>query len=520
MGQEPVHRVDVFAALSLATDFALGQPQEFALKSCRVAARLAVSAGADAAASTAVLYLSLLRYIGCNADTFLMSALLGDEYGVRRDFAKIDLGRPNQVVAVVLRALRRRNDGATAAALALAIAKGMLRAPAESRSILTGHCEVAERLAARLGLPTEIQRNLGQLYERWDGKGIPAGLKGEAVAFPVRVVSLAQDAVVLTQAFGPDGARAIIADRKGGAYDPRLAALALDRWDDVVADLDAPVDLAVLRALEPVPRSMSEVEIDAACLAIADMADMRMPHTLGHSRAVATLAEAAARQMGLPAHDIRLAARAGLVHDIGEVSIPVSTWSRPGALSEAERDLLRLHPFHTERIINRAGGAFAEIAAVAGRHHECLDGSGYFRGCKAAGLSPAARIVAAAEAWQNAIEPRPHRSALLPEAAAARLNAAIRAGRICPEAGRAILSAAGQRSTMVLRGPAAELTAREVQVLRLLATGLTARDVAKALSIVPKTAGNHIQNLYGKLGVTTRAGAVLFAVENGLYRLA
>ena len=517
MTPSSVLRIDVFAALSLATDFALGQPQEFALRSARFAVRLAHADGANAAAVSAVLYQSLLRYVGCNADTFLMSALLGDEYAVRRDFAEIDSGRPGEVIGVVLQALRRRHAGASAAAMIVAIAQGLARAPSASRAILTGHCEVAERIAARLGLAPDLQGNLRQLYERWDGTGLPAGLKGEAVAYPVRVVSLAQDALVLVDAFGRDRAAALIAKRSGGAYDPKLATLALRYFTDLLEGLDAPVDAVALRALEPQPQILlSDDAIDAACLVMADMADMRMPHTLGHSRGVAELSEATARLMRLPEPDILCVRRAGLVHDIGEVVLPVSVWARPGALAGAEWDQARLHPYHSERIVARAGGALVEVAAVAGRHHERLNGSGYFRGCRAADLTPASRILAVAEAWRGWVEPRPYRPAQRAEAATARINQGVREGLFCPIAAAALLEAAGQRSNKAQRNQIADLTPREIEVLRLIAAGQTAKEVARNLTMAPKTAGNHLQNIYAKLGVTTRAAAVLFAVEHGI----
>lgn len=517
--QHTVRRIDLLASLSLATDMALGQQREFALKSARLAVRLAKLAGAPGSDVGNVLYQSLLRYVGCNADTFIMSSLFGDEYALRREFSLIDMAKAGEVFGVILRSLRRRNAGASGVGMAVAIAQGFMQAQDTSKSVLAGHCEVAERVAARLGLGQAMQTCLGQLYERWDGRGIPRGLKGEAVAFPVRVVALAQDIVLLTEAFGSEKSRIMIAARKGSAHDPRLAAVALENFARLSGDLAEAVDPEEFRALEPRPPAMlDDTAIDEACLVIADMADMRMPHTLGHSRAVADLATAAARHMGLPAAEIRLCRRAALVHDIGEISVPVSVWMRGGSFSGAEHDQVRLHPYHSERILARAGGIFDSIAHVAARHHERLDGSGYFRGCRAHELSPASRILAAAEVWQNAIESRPHRSALQAGAAAARLRAMIRDGAICQDAGAAILAVAGQQAMRRTDAPANGLTAREIEVLRMLAQGNTARDVGLALSISRKTAANHVQNIYSKLNVTTRAAAVLFAVENGIHR--
>jgi HD-GYP domain-containing protein (c-di-GMP phosphodiesterase class II)/DNA-binding CsgD family transcriptional regulator len=515
-----VRRIDIFAALSLATDFSLGQSQEFALRSAVVAARLAEAAGASDDDLRACVYQALLRYVGCNADTFQMAALLGDEFALRRDFARIDSGRPNEVFGVVLRALRRRHAGLSGAGMVVAVMRGLAQAPGETRSILTGHCEVAQRIAVRLKLPDPIQNNLYQLYERWDGKGMPLGLKAEAVAFPVRVVTLAQDALVLLDAYGPDATQAKIRERSGAAYDPRLAGLAAAGLTRLTAGLDAAIASRQLHACDSGPGAVLDDDgIDAACLVMADMSDMRMPHTTGHSRAVAMLAEEAARLLRLPVDDIRAVRRAGLSHDIGEVALPVSFWARPAPFSETERGEMCLHPYHGERIISRAGAAMQPVAELVGRHHECLDGTGYFRGVRSMELSPAARVLAAAEAWQTALEPRPHRPAATAQTAEARLRAAIRSGAVCAEAGTAVLAAAGRRPSpmTVGTGPVRDLTTREIEVLRLLARGLTAPQVGERLGIAPKTAANHVQNLYAKLGVTTRAAAVLFAVENGLH---
>ncbi len=372
-----VRRIDLFAALSMATDLALGQTQNFALKSCLLAARLGDAAGISDAQMSAVLYQALLRYIGCNADTHLMAALLGDEYALRRDFARIDNARPSEVLAMVLRALGRRSAGASLATTALTILQGLARAATASRAILSGHCEVAERLAHRLGLDGAICHNLGQLYERWDGQGIPHGLQGEAVALPVRIVTLAQDAVVLTEAFGLDAATALIRARRGGAYDPGLADHFLSRAESLMSGLDQGAHAQAIRRLEPAPQPhLTEADMDAACLVIADMPDMRLPQFTGHSRAVADLSERAAHGLGLPGPDVILTRRAALTHDIGELVLPVAAWARPGPLTEGERSLADLHPLHSERILTRARGSFARIGHLAGRHHERLDGSG------------------------------------------------------------------------------------------------------------------------------------------------
>ena len=171
--------------------------------------------------------------------------------------------------------------------LAKAVQQGLSDAMQVSVPILAGHCEVAQRIAERIGLSEEIRKNLGQLYERWDGRGLPRGLAGDAVALPVRMVTLAQDAIALTETHGLEAMAAMIAKRRGGAYEPQLADLFLAHAGRLLKGLEGPVDRETILSLEPLPHAvLDEDGCEEAYLAIADMVDMRMPFTFGHSRAV------------------------------------------------------------------------------------------------------------------------------------------------------------------------------------------------------------------------------------------
>lgn len=517
MPARAVRRADFLMTLAYATDLATGQSRDFAQRSCVLSMRLAGEAGLGEHERRAVYHQALLRYIGCNADTHLLATAFGDEIALRQDLARIDMGSQSEIGETFVRAFTRLFAGAPPAELAAAINKGLAEALQVSVPILAGHCEVAQRIAQRIGLSDEIRANLGQLYERWDGLGLPRGLKGEAVTLPVRIVTLAQDALVLTEAHGIETMAAMIAKRRGGAYEPALADLLLAHAGRLMAGLDGPVDRETILALEPLPHAMLDEEgCDEAYLAIADMIDMRMPFTFGHSRAVASLAEAAAKLVGLPASDIRDVRWAAYTHDIGELAVPVSTWMRRGALTERETDAARLHPYHGERALAPLGEDGKGVAALVLRHHERLDGSGYHRYARAPDLSPAARILAAAEAFQTAREARPHRAALSDAAAAAKLRSAAREGKLCPEAVEAVLASGGQPARRDTTERLSGLTPREIEVLRLIAAGNTAKEAARKLEIAPKTADNHIQSLYSKIGVTTRAAAALYALERGL----
>jgi DNA-binding CsgD family transcriptional regulator len=282
--------------------------------------------------------------------------------------------------------------------------------------------------------------------------------------------------------------------------------------------------------------------LDACLSAIADFADLKSMWTVGHSRGVAGLAERSARVAGLAGDDALALRRAGLVHDIGRVAVPVNVWAKRGPLNRDEREQVRLHAYHTERVLDAAAG-LRPLARLAGSHGERCDGSGYHRGSRAADLPLAAWLLATADCYHAMREPRSYRQALSARDAADELTRQAEAGLLAPDAVDAVLTAAGQS-----RAPAAQpagpgqaagqplagqaaggsqvtsdrpagLSERECEVLGLLARGLATKQVARRLGISPKTCDHHIQRLYGKAGVSTRAGATLFALEHGLVRL-
>lgn len=508
---------DVMMVLAYASDLATGHSRDFALKSCVVAMRIAKLARLSPEVARDAYHLALLRYVGCNADTHLLSGLFGDEIALRRELVGLDMGNRAALGQVFTRAFQRLYFDLDPAAQEKAVAEGLGQALAVARPVLTAHCEVARRIGQRLGLPEEISRNLGQIYERWDGKGLPNGLSGEAVLPAVRVVTLAQDVIALSDELGPDEMARIIASRGDGPYEAALAGLVADHAAELVAGIGPTVEREEILALEPEPHVvMDEAGAEEALLAIADMIDMRMPFTHGHSRAVSELAVAAGRDSGLSAAELRALRWAGLVHDIGELVVPVATWMRVGPLSARERDAAHLHPYYGERALAAFGPGGSVLAGLVLRHHERLDGSGYHRKVTGSDLSPAARILAAAEAFQSAREERPHRHAASPEAAAARLRAETRDGHLCPDASEAVLRAAGQPSRRAAPRALSGMTPREIEVLRLIAAGLTAKEVGRRLDLSPKTVDHHVQSVYGKIGVTTRAAAALYAVEHGL----
>jgi HD-GYP domain-containing protein (c-di-GMP phosphodiesterase class II) len=504
------------AALSIATDLGMGQPLETALCSCVVAMRLGEALKFDDDTLRDVYYQALLRYIGCNSDADALAALMGNELALRHDFAAVDTGRPPEVLGIAIHYLRQASAGEPPYRMATLVARGLLTLPRVMNESFAGHCEVAQRLADRLGLAESLIVCLGQLYERWDGKGRPRGLKGEEVAPAVLLVSLAQDAVVWARIGGPDAAVATVRKRSGSAYHPRMAERFCEAAPSILAGLDQEPTWQSVLALEPGGRDcLSDEELDRSCEALADFADMKSPYTLGHSPGVATLAAGAGRRFGLPQADVTALRRAGLLHDIGRVGISAGIWGKERALSEREWEQVRLHTYYTDRILARPN-PLGRIGALASQHHERLDGSGYHRGTPGLTLSPAARILGVADAYQAMTEARPHRQALPRDEAAEELRREVRAGRLDGDAVHSVLAEAGHRVPPTRRERPAGLSEREITVLRLLARGLSNRVMAQQLSLSSDTVKHHIRHIYDKTGVSTRAGATLFAMEHAL----
>jgi HD-GYP domain-containing protein (c-di-GMP phosphodiesterase class II) len=235
---------------------------------------------------------------------------------------------------------------------------------------------------------------------------------------------------------------------------------------------------------------------------------------LGHARAVAELAAATASQLGLTEEDTRELRRAGLVHDLGRLGVSNAIWDKPGPLGVGEWERVRMHPYLTERMLHQSV-ALAPLAAIAVQHRERLDGSGYPRGLAGGAIARPARILGAVDAYQSMRELRPHRAALTAARAAAELEADARAGKLDAEAVAAVLAAAGHEVRRRREWPAG-LTNREIDVLRLLARGLSSKQIASQLVITPKTARNHIEHIYAKIDTSSRVGASLFATEHGL----
>lgn len=488
----------------------MGQPSEKAVRAAVVAAAIARHLDIGEAEVGDVYYTTLLKHLGCTATLHEDLHLFGpDVFTMRRVAEQTDVASVREMLGLM---------GVTGRGAGLArpryLARATIAGKQASGSTMRAVCEVAARMAERLGFGPSVATALYQSLERWDGKGEPRGLVGEDIALPARIAEPATQAVIFHRLGGTQAALSMIERRSGGWFDPAVADAFRAVGRKVLERLDAEDPWVAVLEAEPDPvRLLPPDRLDGVAEAFADMVDLTSPYTLGHSTGVADLASAAGERLGM--EDLPALRRAALLHDLGRTAVNVGVWEKPGPLTNAEWEQVRLHPYHTERILSRSV-QLEPIARIAGMHHERRDGSGYHRGASAGEVPPEARLLAAADAYQAMTQHRPHRAARDPGNAAELLLAEARSGRFDPECARAVVERAGRRSARIA-WPAG-LSDREVEVLRLVARGLSNRGIANELVISPRTAEHHVQHVYGKIGVSTRAAAALFAMEHGLLR--
>jgi len=500
------------ASLSLAMDLGIGQPMEWVISCCLLGVHFSELLGLSEHDRRLTYYLSLLRHIGCTSTATIEADVFGDELNLTAGL----LADPKNPIESLNFLLRTPGKGQPLMARLHIIGKALAAGPSMKEEVDRIQCEVAIQFSRRLSFDFEIQSILAQVFERWDGRGVPNHVKGEDIVLPVRIVQLAQDMVIVQQMSGTQEAIQVAKKRAGYLYDPDLVQIFCEHADGLFEQLNMESAWDALLTVEPgTPILLSEEQFNDALLAMADFADLKSAYFSGHSRNVALLARLAALEYGLPESDAELLWRAGLVHDIGRVGVSAGIWNKPGPLSESEWERVRFHPYLTERILLHSE-TLAPLGALSALHHERLDGSGYYRGLPAEMQSIVTRILVAADTYQTKLEARPHRTALPPSAAAEELRTLARMGKIDAKATDCVLRVVGQAGYSNRSAAPAGLSQREIEVLRLMAKGFKKREIAERLVISIKTVDHHIQHIYNKIGLNTRAGAALFAMEHHL----
>ena len=503
---------ELLAAVSLGTDLGMGHPMEHVQRQSVIALRLAERLGLTPPERESVYYSSLLAWIGCHVDAYEQAKWFGDDLALKHEIRFVDGGRALDAAKFVLRRLGAGRPAVERAKLAATFAAEGRRVVDE---IADNHWRTVDALMERLRLSDSIRGSVAQTFERWDGKGDPDGLRGEELLLPTRLVNLADVVEVFHHAGGVEAAVAVARERSGTQFDPMVVEVFCESAEEIFGELQTVTSWEALMAAEPrLDRELSAGELDGALRAIADFVDLKSPYTLGHSTGVADLAAEAAAGHGMPTEDVQAVRRAALLHDLGRLGVSNAIWDKAGGLTASEMERVRMHPYLTERML-ASTPALSCLASLAGQHHERLDGSGYPRALTGGAISPAARVVAAADFYRSKLELRPHRAAAHPDDAASQLREEVRSGRLDGGAADAVLRAAGHRVRRRRVWPAG-LTAREVEILRLVARGLSHKEIAEKLVISRKTASNHVERIYAKTGMRNRAMAALFAVKHGL----
>ena len=519
-----VRIADLLSALSLATDLAIGLPAEHAVRSCYLGMRIADRLKIPLEQQAGLYYAELLMDAGCTAWTSHFARyVLNDEIAARRDFYfYTDDHNPIEIMGWLKDYVAVGQPTHVRAQQLLNFA---LHGKESTREGFRNTCEVAGRFAERLGMPEVVRTALVSVFEQWDGSG-PGGTRGEAVPLISRIVYITSFLEAFHHIGGRTAAVRLAEERRGKAFDPTVvdAFLSIASEETLWETLEQEsVWMRVLSMEPPSPyRYIKEEKLEDVALSFADFADLKSFYSAGHSRRVGDLAERMAEQMRLPEAEVSTIRRAALMHDLGLVTVPSFTLLKPpNQRSQVEWERLRLHPYHAERILARVP-VLAPVVPLIAAHHERPDGQGYYRGLSGSQIPLGARIIAVADRFDELTHDAPDEPAIEQEAALQRMGDEV-GHALFPDAFGALageLRASGSAppSRRKRRSPAwpAGLTDREVEIVRLLARGLSRQAMARQLVVSEHTVRHHLEHIYNKVGVSTRVGATLFAVEHDL----
>jgi HD-GYP domain-containing protein (c-di-GMP phosphodiesterase class II) len=516
MSDTPLRLAELVATLALAQDNAFGQPMESQLRSCALAVGLCDAGNLGSKVRDITYWVSLLRYIGCTGHAHEVSVVFGDEISFRARTLVLDMANTQETVSDAIGYATQGLSEAAKEAAAQSLLDGLIPWAINN---FTGGCEVGDMLTERLAVPKGVRTNLRFTFERWNGSGFPSGASGTSIPLPMRVVHLAHDMEAIARRESIDDALRAARDRRDRTYDPELTDLFALHGRRLLEELQSadPWDTVLEHEARP-HRVLVGDQIDRALEVVADFVDVKSVYMGGHSRRCAELATKAAKELGLDDDTVRDVRRAALVHELGITALPNSILDKTTELTRSEWDRVRMHPLISEQMLNRTH-ALSQLAHIAGAHHERADGSGYSKGLHANAQLTTARLLCATEVFVGLTSDRADRPAHSSNQAAVELRRLAAAGEVDHDSVEAVLAVSGHRSTR--RKPHRKshpggLSDREVEVLRLAARGLTTAMIAEILFISAKTADHHIQHIYTKIGVSTRAAASLWATQNEL----
>jgi len=410
-GQDVMLLSEVIGAFSYALDLTEGEPPGHAARSCVIGMRLAEELELNAATRSDLFYALLLKDAGCTANAARMAALFGaDDHIVKHSAKRVDWSGQFSALVWSVRSVAPGQGMRARLDRLLAIKdEGEV-----TRSLMEARCERGAEIALMVGLTERTADAIRTLDEHWDGHGQPRGLAGDEIPLLGRILCLAQTVEIFHAAGGIEGAYGVADRRSGRWFDPELVdVLGAFRDDDRFwASLGEP-DLTRWEPPDQVLTTDDESQL-ALATAFAAIVDAKSPWTYHHSDRTSLIATGMGAALGFNQEELGRMRRVALLHDIGKLALSNRILDKPGGLTHAEFERVKEHPLFTQWVLERVS-CFADIAPIAGAHHERLDGGGYPRGLAADELTVPMRVLAVADVYEALTAERPYRHALTNE---------------------------------------------------------------------------------------------------------
>lgn len=416
-GAPDIRAADLVSALSYALDLTEGhQTMGKSVRTCLLAIRIARRLGLSDAEQSDLYYATLLKDAGCSSNAERVRQIFGsDDLAAKRALRRANwrTSSPRDL----LRMLPHMAPSESWAKRFLRVAQVGLARRKTAASVVGLRCERGASIVSKMGFADSVARTIYHLDEHWDGGGIPEGLRGDRIPLASQIISVAQTIEAFAFDYGAADALRIVYRRRKSWFSPELTQVVrhLEKDDDLWESFRHPnVRERVLEMDTGEHFFLQPVRLDDICEAFSDVIDAKTHFTWEHSRGVAAATVAIARRLGLDASLVTALRRAALLHDIGKLGVSNAILEKPGKLTPQEWEQVRLHPYYTQRILERIRG-FEELALVASAHHERLDGRGYFRNLSAGQLSLPARILAVADVFDALHADRPYREGMARE---------------------------------------------------------------------------------------------------------
>ncbi|MBX3114084.1 MAG: HD domain-containing protein [Fimbriimonadaceae bacterium] len=437
-------KAGILAALSLALDLVEGQPEGHSIRSCGIAQKIADQLGLSEQQHEDLYYAALLKDSGCSNNSVRIHKVFGgDEILVKRGVKFVDWSSPLESVKY---GISVTEIGNTLGAKLRRVAANIGPPNKVMHEVTQARCTRGAAIAKKLGFSNEVASAIHGLDEHWDGKGSPFGVKGTEIPLLARILCIAQTMEVFVVAFGVNETYGMLRKRKGKWFDPELVSACesfendTEFWGNLLS-LDH-------KSIEPkwLDSKALDADIDAICEAFAMIIDAKSAFTAEHSTRVAEYAVSLGRHMSLPAEELILLKRAGLMHDIGKLAVSSGILEKPGKLDDQEFAAIKSHPKHSFQILNRIS-SFEDIAQIASAHHERLDGRGYWQGLSGDQLSLHVRLMTVSDVFDALTANRPYRDAMPLDKVFAIMDSDI-GSAFCPDCVRALHEVFGSSQTL------------------------------------------------------------------------